>query len=458
MNKKNILFLCILFLISLLVRAGVYNYYISKNNNYWQVDSQTYHLVAQQLASNKGLTLQDNRPNFYRLPGYPLFLAACYKIVGENKERALWVQVFLASLLPVLIFFLANIMFPTCLWVAYGASLYGAFHLGLVLFSGFFMTETLFLFFFLLFLICFFSIMCLWGCHSERVLSYNIMAKVFGAGIFLGLASLVRPVGQYVIVLTLFLILFSGDHFKNKLIKMIILFVGWLIPVSFWLVRNYMLLGYVFFHTLPGGHFLYLSAARVAMHTQNCSYQQARENLRQEVNNLMVQQEYALGRPLTEIERCYAHETIAKKHFKSAPLITLKNWATDMLRTSLSLYSSELVYLEAGRNSPDYFNKDRTIWSFFQRYLFPQTEKVWLKYLIYYEIISFLIILILFALGLLRSFYTEIYGTFITAILFMGLFIVLALSGGYARMRLPAEVLLIILAFSMLCVFKRGRA
>lgn len=456
MNKKSIIFLCVLFLISLLVRAGVYNYYLSKNNNYWQVDSQTYHLVAQQLTNNKGLTLPDNRPNFYRLPGYPLFLAACYKIFGENKEQALWVQVFLASLLPILIFFLARVMFPAYMCVAIGASLYSAVHFGLVLYSGFFMTETLFLLFFLLFLLCFFKTIYLWGHRQEFKLSRKVIIKIMGAGFFLGLASLVRPVGQYFIVLALFLMLFSCDIFKNKLIKMILFFVSWLVPVSFWLVRNYMLLGHVFFHTLPGGHFLYLSAARVTMHTQSCSYQQAREILRQEVNSLMVQQEILLGRSLTEIERCYAHETIAKKHFKSAPLITLKNWATDMLRTSLSLYSSELVYLESGRKEQDYFNKERTVWSLFERYLFPQTESVMLKIIIYYEIITFFLLLLAFVYGFIQALYYKKSETWIKSLLFIGLFIVLALSGGYARMRLPAEIFIIILAFSAFCLNQRG--
>ena len=135
------------------------------------------------------------------------------------------------------------------------------------------------------------------------------------------------------------------------------------------------------------------------------------------------------------------------------PVFTLKNWLTDMLRTSLSLYSAELVFLESGRQEVDYFEKGRGIWSLFKRYLVPQSEHLWLKILIWVEIILFGALLIGFALSLaswlimLVKFHLLINScTWLRVLPFIGLFIIISLSGGYARMRLPIEPLIIILS------------
>jgi 4-amino-4-deoxy-L-arabinose transferase-like glycosyltransferase len=489
-------FLGLLFLISFLIRAAVYGGYLSKNQNYWQVDSSTYHLVAQGIDDGKGISLPGGQPNFYRLPGYPLFMAFIYKIVGQNPQKALWGQIFLGAFIPLLIFFLAGILFNRR-WLAWLAGSFGAIHLGLILYSGFYMTETLFIFLFLLFAIFFFSYL---GSASSKELDavplyakplpswwfftelteegtsfssfypdtndfsgQNAVAylkgdegfkKLFLAGVFLGLASLVRPVGHYLILLALVLIMVRCVGWKCKINRTATLFISWLIPVSFWLVRNYLLLGHLFFHTLPGGHFLYLSAARVVAEAQDRSYPMARLLLSGQVDQMIRQEEHIKQRPLTEIERCWAHEALARKYFKRYPLISIKLWLTDMFRTCFSLYSAELLYLDSGRKQIEYFDKARTMSSWFSRYLNPATENGFLKGIIYYEIISFFLLLLGFAIGLVLMIVGWLRGTlarqdvhaWLYVLPFMALFIVVALAGGYARMRLPMESFLIILS------------
>lgn len=502
-------FLVGLFLFSFLIRAIVFIGYLSKEQNYWQVDSNTYHVVANQIAAGNGVTTPDGKPCFYRLPGYPIFLAIYYKIFGANSKNVLWTQIFLAAFIPLLIFFLSLSLFPANLILAKAAGIYSAMHLGLILYSGFFMTETLFIFLFLIFAILFLMSVHLFFCpcqtsfdelnekpkdlplyyfalpepiaSSEPYLllfddmfasdiesmadccgystpTHPVSPILFCSGLALGLASLVRPVGHYLIVLAALLILFSNGTSRQKIRKIFFTTLGWLLPVSFWLIRNYMLTGALFFHTLPGGHFLYLSATRVAMQTYNCSYQQARDILKDEVENLIKQEEQINNRQLTEIEKCRVHENLAIKYFKSEPLITLKNWVTDMTRTTLSLYSAELLYLESKRQEIDYFDKNRSTSSAFQRYLFPQTDKLWLKFLIWAEIFLYLLALIGLLFGLFKIMFQSIKDwseenkkllcPWLVSACFTGLFIVIALSGGYARMRLPIEPFLIVLSLS----------
>ena len=100
-REKN--FLIVLFLFSFLVRSLVFHCYLGKNKNYWQVDSNTYHNVAVNIAQGKGISAQ-GKPSFYRLPGYSIFLSIFYKIFGVDTKNVLWIQIFLASFIPIFIF------------------------------------------------------------------------------------------------------------------------------------------------------------------------------------------------------------------------------------------------------------------------------------------------------------------------------------------------------------------
>jgi len=493
--KKHKKFLLLLFAISFFIRALVFYGYLSRDHHYWQVDSHTYHKVALQIADGEGITNHDGSPHFYRLPGYPLFLGLCYKIFGESKVAALWIQVLLASLIPILIFFLSLVLFPSFFLLARVVSLYSCVHLGLVLYSGFFMTESLFLFFFLIFLILFFSCMLTKkrpknikkseddrflympdpGCTSVPFVQWH--EKHFGkqirqsllkqykqsakfesyyqrllfAGLALGVASLVRPVGHYLMFVTFLLLLFFVTSWQQKFQHSFLIFLGWFLPISFWLLRNLVLTGHLFFHTLPGGHFLYLSAARVAMHVHDTSYQHARKILEKNVTERIKTFTAEHGRRPQEIEDCTIKERLALEYFFKAPLITLKHWMTDMFRTMFSLYSAELLYLEAGRKDVEYFEKGRSWQSMFERYLVPNTKNLWLKSIIWSEIALYLFVLLGFLLFSLQAFascnWLFLYKLGI-ALPYMMLFIVISLAGGYARMRLPVEPLLLIFSFA----------
>jgi len=291
---------------------------------------------------------------------------------------------------------------------------------------------------------------------STAPLSIN---SLFVAGLFLGLVGIVRPVGHYLFALSCLMILFSNATLRNKFFKILALMGGFIFPIAPWLLRNYALLGAFFFHTLPGIHFLYLSAARVAMHEQQCSYWEARENLKNEWDHRVQSLEVEKGRRLNAIEHCIEGEHLAVKYFVQNPFLTLKTWATDICRTFLSLYSAELLYLDSGRKEVDYFRKGRSIWSMFERYLFPATENVLLKAVIYYEIITYLFILIGFFIGFIMFFVNFIRSkksdivrviacAWMRSLGFMILFLIISLAGGYARMRLPIEPFLIIFSLS----------
>lgn len=495
---KKLYALSLLVVVAFALRAAVFWGYLGQDDRYWQVDSATYQTLAEELTDNNRFATHDGTPNAYRVPGYPFFLAAVYKVAGINHHAALWVQIILASFIPLLIYFLTCILFPARRRIAWAAAIVTTFHLGYVLSSGFIMTETLFVLLFLLFLIPFCRAVlradvegedCTkpGGCSSsESSRFYNMMAMnsaaegqafvqffddmvqpdtvyvccmrhpedsegldIFFAGMMLGLASLVRPVGHYLIVVAVVVLFFSGKHRLKQLLECGVLSFGWLIIVGGWLIRNFLLFGHLFFHSLPGGHFLYLSAARVVAAEEQISYQDARAQLRsiiQEREAVAIEEK---GSVLSTIEVSKLHERLALETFLATPLTSVKIWAQDMFRTIFSLHSAELLYLESERQGIDYFATNRPMSNWFERYLNPQTDKIWLKFLIWAEIIFNALVLF----GLAWFCYRVLLGgthrvskVLWVVLPFMLLFIVIALSGGYARMRLPMEFLMVILA------------
>jgi hypothetical protein len=446
--KKYSRFLIMLFVAGLAVRAAVFYCYLSRDANYWQIDSATYHLVGTSFADGKGIALPNGTPHFYRVPGYSVYLGLFYKFFGVSPLAPLWGQIFLAAFIPLLIFMLALAMFPSRRRLAMLAGSYSTVHLGLVLYSGFMMTESLFLFFFLGFLLFLFS--------------YTKNTKMLAvAGFLLGIASLIRPVGHYVVVLAIICLLLQKGLLAERVRNGALLFCGWLIPVAMWLARNYLLVGHIFFHTLPGGHFLHLSASRVVMYAENITYQQARIKVAAEASRAIRLQQRTNKKALSEIERCNVMERIAVNHFKKHPLISMRVWLTDMFRASFSLYSAEVLYLASGRQEIDYFAKDRTIVDMIHRYLFPETDSLPVKALVWLEILLYALILFGFALGLHRLFTADSQADktiWLVGMSFMALFIVISLAGGYARMRLPIEPLIIIFGLSGFVREKRKKA
>jgi len=150
-------------------------------------------------------------------------------------------------------------LFPAERRIAKLAALVSVLHLGFVLYAGMLATETFFVLFFLLFLICFLPAVTFrwWWRLSEPARKEHVFKEhVFIAGLSLGVASMIRPVGHYLIVIACVLLLSSTRSMRGKITRLLLLGGGWLLVAGPWLVRNVMVCGALFFHTLPGLHFL----------------------------------------------------------------------------------------------------------------------------------------------------------------------------------------------------------
>lgn len=429
-------FLLALFIISFVVRALLFSFFTHHGTNAWiYVDSEQYLSIASNLIQGHGICFDVGSPHYYRLPGYPIFLAACYK-TGLDIFGALWVQIFLASFIPLLVFLLSLVIFQTRLLLARLAGIISCVHLGFMLYAGMIATESLSVLFLLLFFILF---------YFQLQIESSKIVPLCGAGLALGAASMIRPVGHYVLVVALVMIAFAHKKTASKLLQGALLIAGWLVAVTPWLVRNFMLTGSVFFHSLPGLHFVQYTATNIVMQRDNSSYPQARAKVLEVWNNQITQIEQNTGHTLNDYQRCCLGESLTLSYIKQYPLYACKHAVIEMFKTCAGLYAA-IILLADGAQWPNY-GPQVTSWQKVQRFIFPAVKRPFLAVLIYSEII--MMALMVLGLGIFLLLTLSDASARMGALLMMPyviLFIGITLAYGGARLRMPADPFLIIAA------------
>lgn len=461
--SKNKKFLFMVFILAFFLRAMVFQVNKTGHTQLF-FDSAQYHDIATHMLNGRGCSLatvthmpqgdgtlvevkrgiplvnldsyRDERfglkiePNFYRLPGYPLFLALCYRLFGSDIENALWVQLILASFIPILIFILSLVLFPRNLLVARMVALASAMHVGFVLYASIPLTESLFMLFFLLFCILFFSAL------SDK----SDFKQFLLVGLLLGCVSLIRAVGHYLVVLSIIMLLCSRFSWRFKLQYGSIFAGGWLAVVSWWLIRNFALTGYFFFHTLPGHHFLQYSAVGVAMEVEHSNFFVTRSAFLHQWNNAIDDEELSLSHTLNQYETCRLAERIAFSYLAKHPLVTIKLACKEIARTCILPYSAFVLALPRGTM----YDGSTTWWQKIKPFLIGQVVHSFFIPFVYIEIMMSLLMLvgILMFLWNISRYWDQVF----KMTPFIGLLLFITLSYGCARLRLPAEPFLLIMA------------
>lgn len=190
-----------------------------------RADAGQYAQYAQNLVEYGTFSLATDappRPDSFRSPGYPAFLAACRLVAGESwYSLARWLQAVLSALLVPLAFALARPVVP--FWGALAAALLTALSPHLIVASGYVLTETLFA-------VAFGSalLLLLAARRAQRC------GKWFAAaGLALGLAALVNEAAAPLVVL-FGLAVFRTDGRHRGLCFVL----AGLVPLGAWQGRN----------------------------------------------------------------------------------------------------------------------------------------------------------------------------------------------------------------------------
>lgn len=285
-SKKYYCYLSCIITIGFILRILFYKF-ILNSNPICGNDSLQYLDVAFNIQNNFSNQLF-GMPNFLRLPGYPAIIAFFSTIF--SSELFIYIQIFFSALIPVIVYFLTSKIFGNK-QISFLTAALVTFNIGFILYSGLILTETFFIFFLSLFFLSF--------------IKANSKSKYLLSGILIGLTSLIRPIGIFVLPICFFYIFFKNQ--KSNFI--FVFFIAWLATISPLLIHNYNLAGHVFMHTLTGDHFLCLSAAQVVAKEKNINLEEAKKELLEQIKISN-----------SEIENCLNKEKLAKETFLKYPI------------------------------------------------------------------------------------------------------------------------------------------
>ncbi len=210
----------IIFLTAFILRAVAFGIFFSTVPDFPMIGSDSTHYVrdAERLLEFGRFLSQDMRePNSYETPVYPAFLALMLALF-RNLLLASLLQSILAGVSAVLIFRIAAHIFTKSVGV-FSALLFALDPIG-IFYTNYIVTEPLFIF-------------------LSLVATLALIKKMgFLGGLALGLTTLVRPVG--VVFLPFFLLypIFKFGFVKQSFRAAIMIFLGFILVVGPWMLRN----------------------------------------------------------------------------------------------------------------------------------------------------------------------------------------------------------------------------
>jgi 4-amino-4-deoxy-L-arabinose transferase-like glycosyltransferase len=169
-------------------------------------------------------------PYNYGVPGFPLFLDLLL-ILGHGSYLFLVLTLILiGALTPLLAMSAVRPLFPSYKWIPIFVGIFLALEPSHVLISLGFSPETLFMPVFIFFVITFF-----------RYLESRSTRYAYGAGLFLGIATLIKPTVQYLPLVAVLFVLWQRRHIidkklANQLAIFMLVFVAMIAP---WVGMNW---------------------------------------------------------------------------------------------------------------------------------------------------------------------------------------------------------------------------
>jgi 4-amino-4-deoxy-L-arabinose transferase-like glycosyltransferase len=229
LNRKHIF---ILLGIILVIRLCVT---LLLSGNIPVADAKDYNIIAQSLL-NKGIFADEIGNCFSRPPLYPYFLYGLYKLYGISYPFVYYIQSFISLLICYISYILGKeICNKKTGLIAFFLT---GINIELIVYPTFLLSETLFIFLFII------SLYCLFRYLREE----NGFLSKWGilSGLFLGTATLTRPITlglSFFCLIVLSLFSLFRPKFRSFVFKISLTFIVMLLVITPWSIRNYMLSG-----------------------------------------------------------------------------------------------------------------------------------------------------------------------------------------------------------------------
>ena len=321
----------ILLIMALLVRTGYALFFVDLE--YLTVEDQALYLQMAQQLKEVGLLGLDTE----RVPGYPLFLATIARLLGESLWAVIAVQGLVDSLSCVMIAKLAQNLFGRGFWIA---GIISALNMNMVILSASILSDTLFLFLFILFL---YSLV--------NYLTRERLIWLFFSVLLLSLATMVRPLSYYLLPF-LFVALFGWQLWRRQSVITIaqnLLLYLLVVAAIFGGIhqRNYQQHGSVSLVSQTGAHLLGWVVPATYQYAGMGSYQEGVKLARNQLSE-SLQHDGLAGLPKNPFEISDYRAIVAKETLEEFGFIALlKAWSVG---SAINLVAPSLAYAPTVRS------------------------------------------------------------------------------------------------------------
>lgn len=357
-----------------------------------------------------------------RVPLYPLFLAGL-KLINSNIYFIIFTQMLINFYVLYLIF---KIGFLFSLKIANISVLISALSLNLLNSSFFILTESLFLPFFLIFMFNFLKF------FSEN--NYNYKYLIISS-IFLGLATLTRPLSLYFFIIIFFV--FFKKNITSNLKSLSIFLIIFSIILSPWCIRNYKLFDNYSLTNSAGPNLAGYYLPYLASNQENKPVNQTRDIIYKELKKTINYDQNPFNYSIEE------SKFFLKKIKNYSLIVFIETWLEGNLKFIFTPPIVDLYYLlDIDKTNFSEINEKSFIKSCLI-YLFDNENKQFSILMI----LSIFIIMISRMLSLISLFVFEKKNFLIMAIMVSIIILNLILTGpiGSARYRIIVEPFLIIM-------------
>ena len=228
-------------------------------------DGAQYHEIA--VGFLNGTSLTETNWASDRTLGYPYFVTAIYAISNNSIWLLFATQTLINVLMVPMVYWITREIFSTRPAANFAAATFALSAISVAWASRYLYTETLFAFFLLTSLMVFIKI---WQRESLK--------WFFILGILLGLATIVRSVLQYFIVIPILIILLQDRTLRRKAILSGITVVGLLLIIAPFQLRNMKEYGHYTLSTISG-NVVFQSAVKAKARADGTDFYQARDDM-----------------------------------------------------------------------------------------------------------------------------------------------------------------------------------
>ena len=209
-------------------------WFVNPFSNEPKEDSRQYHMLATNLANIGVLSLETDPPfvpSGRRVPGYPMFLAAIYSVVGTNVQAAKFVQIIMTPFLVWMAFSISrSVLASEKLAIVAAATI--AVTPALVGMTNHLMPEALFT-------------MCLLACVLTTV-KWSQSSHVrwaIATGVLCGFMGLTKPEAAALVVAMVFAVVVTATNKSRMGKQAIITLIATAVVISPWICRNHAVFG-----------------------------------------------------------------------------------------------------------------------------------------------------------------------------------------------------------------------